>query len=151
MQIFWNHKTERVVGWVFQEWHFSMVLEKLQWMLWTLCLQFVSCIFFIKQVLAFTVEHESHRISPNSGQKDTLIKKKMKFSSYIRKFRMEQLQSHLWPTASSYMGKYLRISSYIRKPFLIYDNDFATAPLWISLYMKKVWFSFCISVLFELL
>jgi hypothetical protein len=28
--------------------------------------------------------------------------------------------------ASSYMGKYLRISSYIRKPFLIYD--FATAP-----------------------
>ncbi len=31
-----------------------------------------------------------------------------------------------------YMGKYLRISSYIRKPFLIYD--FATAPLLISLY-----------------
>ncbi len=30
-------------------------------------------------------------------------------------------------TASSYMGKYLRISSYISKPFLIYD--FATAPL----------------------
>jgi hypothetical protein len=30
-------------------------------------------------------------------------------------------------TASSYMGKYLRISSFIRKPFLIYD--FATAPL----------------------
>jgi hypothetical protein len=30
-------------------------------------------------------------------------------------------------TASSYMGKYLRISSYIRKPFLIYDS--ATAPL----------------------
>ncbi len=33
---------------------------------------------------------------------------------------MEQLQSHIWLTASSYMGKYLRISSYIRKPFLIY-------------------------------
>ncbi len=31
-----------------------------------------------------------------------------------------------------YIGKYLRISSYIRKPFLIYD--FATIPLWISLY-----------------
>jgi hypothetical protein len=28
---------------------------------------------------------------------------------------------------SSYMGKNVRISSYIRKPFLIYD--FATAPL----------------------
>jgi hypothetical protein len=34
---------------------------------------------------------------------------------------------------------YLRISSYIRKPFLIYD--FTTAPLWISLYLK-IWFSF---------
>ncbi len=31
---------------------------------------------------------------------------------------MEQLQSHIWLTASSYMTKYLRISSYIRKPFL---------------------------------
>ncbi len=33
------------------------------------------------------------------------------------------------------MGKYLRISSYIRKPFLIYA--FATAPLWISLYIYE--------------
>ncbi len=31
------------------------------------------------------------------------------------------------------MGKYMRISSYIRKLFLIYD--FAIAPLWISLYI----------------
>jgi hypothetical protein len=53
---------------------------------------------------------------------------------------MEQLQSHIWLTASSYMGNYLRISSYIRKPFLIYD--FSTALLWISLYMRKFWFSF---------
>ncbi len=29
---------------------------------------------------------------------------------------------------------------YIRKPFLIYD--FATAPLWSSLYMRKIWLSF---------
>jgi hypothetical protein len=70
----------------------------------------------------------------------TLIKKIIKFSSYIRKFRVEQLQSHIWLTASSYIGKYLPISSYIRKHFLIYD--FATAPLWISLYMRKIWFSF---------
>ncbi len=70
----------------------------------------------------------------------TLIKKKIKFSSYIRKFRVEQLQSHVWLTASSYMGKYFCISSYIRKPFLIYD--FATAPLWISPYMRKIFFSF---------
>jgi hypothetical protein len=55
-----------------------------------------------------------------------LLKKKIKFSSYIRKFRMEQLQSHILLTVSLYMVKYLRISSYIRKPFLIYH--FATAP-----------------------
>jgi hypothetical protein len=53
---------------------------------------------------------------------------------------MEQLQSHIWLTASSYMGKYLCISQYINKPFLIYD--FATAPLWISLYMRKIRFYF---------
>jgi hypothetical protein len=47
---------------------------------------------------------------------------------------------HIWLTASSFMGKYLRISSYIRKPFLIYD--FATAPLWISLSMRKILFYF---------
>ncbi len=77
---------------------------------------------------------------PFSLHPSTLIKKNIKFFSYIRKFRMEQLQSHIWLTASSYMGKYLLISSYIRKPFLIYD--FATAPLWISIYMRKILFSF---------
>ncbi len=70
----------------------------------------------------------------------TLIKKKTKFSSYLRKSRRDRLQSHKWLTASSYMTKYLRISSYTRKAFLIYD--FATAPIWISLYMRKIWFSF---------
>ncbi len=49
-----------------------------------------------------------------------LIKKKIKFSSYIRKFRRDRWQSNIWLTASWYMVKYLRISSYIRKPFLIY-------------------------------
>jgi hypothetical protein len=38
------------------------------------------------------------------------------------------------------MGQYLSISSYIRKPFLIYN--FATATLRISLYMRKIQFSF---------
>ncbi len=32
-----------------------------------------------------------------------------------KNFRMKQLQSHIWLPASSYMVKYLRISSYIRK------------------------------------
>ncbi len=50
------------------------------------------------------------------------------------------LQSQIWLTASSYIVKYLRISSYIRRPFLIYD--FATDPIWISLYKKKISFSF---------
>ncbi len=50
-------------------------------------------------------------------------------------------KSYIWLTASSsYMVKNLRISSYIRKPFLIYD--FATDPIWISLYMRKIFFSF---------
>jgi len=61
------------------------------------------------------------------------------FSSYIRKLRMVQLQSHLWVIASSYMVKYLRIASY-RKPFLIYE--ISTAPYWISLYLWKILFSF---------
>jgi hypothetical protein len=51
-----------------------------------------------------------------------------KNSLIYKEIRMEQLQNHIWLTASSYMGKYLRISSYIRKPFLMYD--FAAAPLW---------------------
>ncbi len=66
-------------------------------------------------------------------------KKKIQFSSYIRKFIMEQLQSHIWLTAFSYTSKYLRVSIYIRKPILI--NDFVTAPFWISLYMRKIWYS----------
>ncbi len=84
----------------------------------------------IMKILKWQTQKNSH----------TFFKKKIKFSSYIRKFRVEQLQSHIWLAASSYMGKYLRISSYIRKPFLI--NDFATAPVWISLYMRKILFYF---------
>jgi hypothetical protein len=48
---------------------------------------------------------------------------------------MEQLQS----LGLIYMGKYLRISSYIRKLFLKYD--FATAPLCISLRKIRFFFS----------
>jgi hypothetical protein len=73
-----------------------------------------------------------------------LIKKKIKFFSDIRKFGVEQLQSQLLLTAFSYMGKYFCISSYIRKPFLIHCTvyDFATGPLLISVYMRKIIFSF---------
>ncbi len=55
----------------------------------------------------------------------------------------------LWLTASSYMVKYLHISSYIRKSFLIYD--FATDPIWIFLYVRKnISLSFFISVSYGL-
>ncbi len=74
----------------------------------------------------------------------TLIKKKIKFSAYLRKFSRDRWQSHISLTASSYMVKYLHISSYIRKSFLIYD--FATDPIWISLYKRKIYFYFFISV-----
>ncbi len=43
----------------------------------------------------------------------TLKKRETQFSSYIRKSRRERLQSHIWLTASSYMTKFLRISSYL--------------------------------------
>ncbi len=67
---------------------------------------------------------------------------KMEFSSHIRNIRRDRVQSHIWLTASSIMTKYLRTSSYIRKPFLIYD--FAPDPFWISLYCMwgKIFFYF---------
>ncbi len=69
----------------------------------------------------------------------TLIKRKSNFP-HIRKFRKQQLQSHILLTATSLTVKHRRFFSYIRKPFLIYD--FATAPIWISLCMRKILFYF---------
>jgi hypothetical protein len=37
-------------------------------------------------------------VDPATSHSGTLIKKKIKFSSYIRKFRMKQLQSHICMT-----------------------------------------------------
>ncbi len=71
---------------------------------------------------------------------DYTDKKKDKFSSYMKKFRRERLQSHIWLTASSYIVEYLRISSYIRKPVLIYD--FATDLIWIPYIWGKFRFLF---------
>ncbi len=42
------------------------------------------------------------RSSERNQRSVHLIKRKKTFYSYIRKFRMEQLQSHTWLTASSY-------------------------------------------------
>jgi hypothetical protein len=55
-------------------------------------------------------------------------KKNQIFLIYIKgKIQNGAVAKAYMTNGSSYMGKYLRISSYIRKPFLIYD--FATAPL----------------------
>ncbi len=67
------------------------------------------------------------------------IKKKIKFFSYIRKFRMEQLQSHIWLTASSNMVKYLHISLYtvLGSPPHIWLCNCSTLN---SLYMRKIFY-----------
>ncbi len=67
-------------------------------------------------------------------------KKENKIFLIYKEIKRDRVQSHLWLTASSYMGKNLPISSYIRNPFLIYD--FAPDPIWFSLYMRKILFSF---------
>ncbi len=41
----------------------------------------------------------------------------------------------------------LKYSPYMRRPLVMYD--FATAPFWISLYTKKIFFYFFISVVFS--
>ncbi len=65
-------------------------------------------------------------------------KKDNKIFLIYKKIKRDWVQSHIWLTASSYIVKYLRISSYIRKPFLIYD--FAPDPIWIYLYMRTSFF-----------
>ncbi len=59
-------------------------------------------------------------------------KKENKIFLVFEEIHRDRVQSHLWLTASSYIMKYLRISAYIRKPFIII-NDFAPDPIWISL------------------
>ncbi len=74
----------------------------------------------------------------------TLLNKKIKFSSFIRIFRWDRVQSYVLLTASLYIVNYLRIPAYIRKLFLIYD--FAPDPILTSLYMRKNFTVFFIRV-----
>ncbi len=56
-----------------------------------------------------------------------MIKKKIKFFSYIRKIQNGAVaKSYMWKGFLIY-GEIFAHFSYMRKPFLI--NDFATAPL----------------------
>jgi hypothetical protein len=62
----------------------------------------------------------------------TRIKKKSKFCKFF--LRCKEIQngavakSYIWLTASSYLVKYMRISSYIKKPFLIYSMTLQPIP-----------------------
>ncbi len=87
-----------------------------------------------------------HRMLNCSANQITLIKKKEKFPPLGG--NPEGSGCKVLPytgrlTVYSYMTKYLCISSYMRKLFLIYD--FATAPIWILLDMRKIIF-FLLSV-----
>ncbi len=88
--------------------------------------QAVDQAFGLKQGITRTKEDQTkNKLSLVLGKAKnyTLLKKKRKLISYIRKFKREQ--SHIYMTNGlliyDNMTKYLRISLYIRKPFLIYD------------------------------
>ncbi len=55
----------------------------------------------------------NHTPSPDKKRKENFF--------IYKEIQRDRVQSHIWLRASSYMIKYLRISSYIRKPFLIFD------------------------------
>ncbi len=57
-----------------------------------------------------------------------------KFSSYIRTFRWDQVQSQM--CASQYMGKCENFSTCMRRPLVIYD--FAPDPSNLPIYMRKI-------------
>ncbi len=68
--------------------------------------------------------------------KCTLIKKFNKICLIYKEIQNGAVaKSYMTNGLLIYLVKYLRIFSYIRKPFLIYD--FATAPFWISLYIYE--------------
>ncbi len=68
-------------------------------------------------------------------------KKENKISlSYIRKFRWNRVQSHIWRRASYYMMKCANISPYMRRPLVIYD--FTPNPSEFPYLWRKILFSF---------
>jgi hypothetical protein len=93
-----------------------------------------------------------HFTIPTCSTYRTLIKKKIKFFSYTRKFRGERLQSRLTaPSNMTNMTKYLRISSYIRKPFLILYMALQPLPSEFPLiffFISVPWLFYTCSVIF---
>ncbi len=106
---------------------------------------FKQCIVFLVTVWSSSEFFFFHMWEIATGYRQqllltTLIKKKIKFSSYYKEIQSGAVAKSYLTNGRHIYRKYLPISSYIRKPFLI--DDCATAPLWISLYMRKIWFSF---------
>ncbi len=69
-----------------------------------------------------TVQRSDPVLDPTNQkivQDPTLLKKKRKFSSYIRKFRRDRGESHIWLPASSYMQP---IPSEL--PYTVYEEHF---------------------------
>ncbi len=81
----------------------------------------LKCVPAYTKIHAHFAQEGRTRRGPWITKKCARIKKKIKISSYIRKFRRDRVQSHIWLTASSTTTKYLCISSYIRNP-----NSFMT-------------------------
>ncbi len=67
---------------------------------------------------------------------DHTDKKEKKIFLIYKEIQRDRVLNHILLTTFSYMVKYLYISSYIRKPFIMYD--FAPDPIWITLYMRKI-------------
>jgi hypothetical protein len=112
--------------------------------------EFVTCTLFLKRLVWVTCTLIQQNIALTTktklyGQRFicTILytdKKENQIFLIYKEIQSGAVAKSYDPAASSYMGKNLRLYSYIRKPFLIYD--FSTAPLWISLYIRKIWFSF---------
>ncbi len=82
-------------------------------------------------VVSQAVNTPKYIVWEHNGQEqhnnNTLIIKEIKIFLKCKEIQNGAVAKSYMTNVLLYIGKYLRISSYIRKPFLIYD--FATAPL----------------------
>jgi hypothetical protein len=94
--------------------------------------------------LKFSLLHLRKSLSPNEGGgASTLIKKKIKFSSYIRKFCMEQLQSHIWLTASYIWGNIFTFPHILGSPSSYMTLQLLHSEFFFLLYIRgKFYFIF---------
>ncbi len=81
------------------------------WILIDITYAYVYSLRWFVETFVDVCSAPNNQLSVSKNNRFTLIRKKIKFASYRRKFRRERLQSHIWLTASSNMTKYLRISS----------------------------------------